>query len=59
MEWPSRRSAGEHRYAFRLYALDVPKLGLVSPTKQQLEAALEGHVLAEARLVGTYTRAAR
>ena len=50
---------GEHRYAFRLYALDVPKLGLVSPTKRQLEAAMEGHVLAEARLAGTYRRAAR
>ncbi len=46
--------AGEHRYSFRLYALDVPALALVSPTKQQLEAAMEGHVLAETPLVGTY-----
>jgi Raf kinase inhibitor-like YbhB/YbcL family protein len=51
--------AGEHRYAFRLYALDIAKLSLVSPTKQQLENAMEGHVLAEARLAGTYRRAAR
>ncbi len=51
--------SGEHRYAFRLYALDVPKLGLVSPTKQQLEKAMEGHVLAEATLTGKYRRAAR
>jgi Raf kinase inhibitor-like YbhB/YbcL family protein len=50
---------GEHRYAFRLYALDVPTLSLVSPTKQHLERAMEGHVLAEARLTGTYRRAAR
>ncbi len=50
---------GEHRYAFRLYALDVPRLSLVSPTKQQLERAIEGHVLAEARLSGTYRRAPR
>ncbi len=51
--------AGEHRYAFRLYALDVPKLILVSPTRRELEKAIEGHVLAEAHLVGTYRRAAR
>ncbi len=50
---------GEHRYVFRLYALDVPKLGLAAPTKQQLERAIEGHVLAEARLTGRYRRAAR
>lgn len=48
--------AGEHRYVFRLFALDVPALTLGSPTKQQLEAAIEGHVLAEARLTGTYRR---
>jgi Raf kinase inhibitor-like YbhB/YbcL family protein len=49
---------GEHRYSFRLYALDVPVLALVSPTKQQLVAAMEGHTLAEAQLVGTYRREA-
>jgi Raf kinase inhibitor-like YbhB/YbcL family protein len=48
--------AGEHHYSFRLYALDVPALALVSPTKQQLEAAMDGHALAEAQLVGTYRR---
>lgn len=48
--------SGTHRYAFRLYALDVPKLDLVSPTKQQLEKAMEGHVLAEATLDGTFRR---
>ena len=49
---------GEHRYEFRLYALDVPSLALTSPTKQQLENAMQGHVLAEAKLTGTYRRAA-
>lgn len=49
---------GEHRYEFRLYALDVPSLALTAPTKQQLENAIEGHVLAEAKLTGTYRRAA-
>lgn len=50
---------GEHRYEFRLYALGVKSLALTSPTKQQLERAMEGHVLAEARLTGTYRRAPR
>ena len=50
---------GEHRYAFRLYALDVAKLNLVSPTRQQLEAAIRHHVLAEAHLEGTYRRVTR
>ncbi|MGA7991822.1 MAG: YbhB/YbcL family Raf kinase inhibitor-like protein [Thermoanaerobaculia bacterium] len=49
--------SGEHRYEFRLYALDAP-LSAVSLTKQRLETAMDGHVLAEAKLVGTYRRAA-
>ena len=51
--------SGEHRYEFRLYALDLKALTLTSPTKAQLERAMEGHVLAEARLTGTYRRAPR
>ena len=45
---------GVHHYHFKLYALDT-RLGL-SPgaTKQQLLAAMQGHVLAEAKLTGTY-----
>ncbi len=48
---------GEHRYFFKLYALDagLPDLGL--PTKDELLNAMEGHVLAEAVLMGTYSRA--
>ncbi len=47
---------GEHRYFFKLYALDVglPDLGL--PTKDELLEAMEGHVVAEAVLIGTYSR---
>lgn len=45
-----------HRYSFRLYALDT-KLGLaVRARKQDLEAAMRGHALAEAELVGTFRR---
>jgi Raf kinase inhibitor-like YbhB/YbcL family protein len=47
---------GRHRYMFKLYALDR-ELGLERPTKQAVESAIAGHVLAEATLTGTYQRA--
>jgi Raf kinase inhibitor-like YbhB/YbcL family protein len=47
---------GRHRYMFKLYALDR-ELGLERPTRQDLEAAIAGHVLAEATLTGTYQKA--
>jgi hypothetical protein len=47
---------GTHRYFFRLYALDTA-LGLgAGASKEQLLQAMEGHVLAQAELMGTYTR---
>jgi len=48
--------SGTHRYIFKLYALDV-ELGLAEgATKDDVTAAMEGHVLADAALVGTFTR---
>ena len=47
---------GRHRYFHKLYALDIELPDLGHPTKQQLEQAMEGHVLAHAELVGTYER---
>jgi Raf kinase inhibitor-like YbhB/YbcL family protein len=45
-----------HRYDFRLYALDKA-LGLPpGAAKSDLLAAMEGHVLAEAQLMGRYGR---
>jgi len=45
-----------HHYHFHVFALDVPSLGLSGRfTGQDARAAIEGHVLAEAELVGTYT----
>jgi Raf kinase inhibitor-like YbhB/YbcL family protein len=45
---------GTHRYRFHLYALDVESLGLLTgATSQQVQAAMQGHVLAESMLVGT------
>lgn len=48
---------GRHRYFFKLYALDTMLGNLSSPTKADLERAMEGHVLAHAELVGTYAHA--
>jgi Raf kinase inhibitor-like YbhB/YbcL family protein len=47
---------GRHRYFHKLYALDIV-LSLDRPTKAKLEAAMKGHVLAEAQLIGTYQKA--
>ena len=47
---------GRHRYVHRLLALDTVLPDLKGPTKAELERALAGHVLEEARLVGRYAR---
>ncbi len=47
---------GRHRYFFKLFALDRELGDLAEPTKQALERAMEGHVLARAELVGTYEK---
>ena len=47
---------GRHRYFFKLYALDVVLSGLGAPTKAQLLDAMQGHVVAEATLMGTYQK---
>lgn len=47
---------GNHRYFFKLYALDTVLPDLHQPDKAQLLKAVEGHVLAQAELVGTYQR---
>ena len=47
----------EHRYFFKLYALNVPKLSFVAmPTKEQIELAMEGHIIEAAQLMGRYDR---
>jgi len=48
---------GRHRYFFKLYALDTLLGDLGSATKADLEAAMNGHVLGHAELMGTYQRA--
>lgn len=48
---------GRHRYFHKLYALDVVLPDLGAATKPQVEAAMQGHVLAQAELMGTYEKA--
>ena len=50
------RGHGMHRYVFRLFALDTRPGLPVGATRAELEAAMKGHVLAEAKLTGTYRR---
>jgi Raf kinase inhibitor-like YbhB/YbcL family protein len=48
-----------HRYFFKLYALAAP-LGLKpGASKQEVEQAMGGHVLATAQVMGTYARQRR
>ena len=47
---------GRHRYVHKLYALDVALGDLGQPTKATVEAAMRGHVVAQAELVGTYQK---
>lgn len=47
---------GTHRYFFKLYALDTTISLLPGVNKQGLLAAMEGSVLAETELMGTFTR---
>lgn len=47
---------GSHRYFFTVYAVDVPALELPGESRDDLEAALKGHTLAKARMMGRYER---
>ena len=44
---------GRHRYFHKLYALDSVLEGLNEPTKAAVEAAMQGHIIAQAELIGT------
>jgi Raf kinase inhibitor-like YbhB/YbcL family protein len=45
-----------HRYHFTLYALDQPLDLKAGASKEQLLEAMQGHILEQARLTGTYQR---
>jgi Raf kinase inhibitor-like YbhB/YbcL family protein len=48
-----------HRYFFKLYALGAALPLKAGATKQEVERAMRGHVLAETSLMGTYARHGR
>ncbi len=48
--------SGTHRYFFKLYALDTALDLPASTTKKDLEKAMQGHILGQAELMGTYRR---
>jgi Raf kinase inhibitor-like YbhB/YbcL family protein len=45
-----------HRYFFKLYALDTSLNLKPGASKRDLERAMQGHILAEGRLMGVYRR---
>jgi len=47
---------GRHRYFFKLYALDKVLQFGSHPTKKEVEAAMDNHVIAWGWLVGTYKK---
>ena len=46
---------GRHTYIFKAYALDTTPDLKEGYSKQDLEDAMKGHILAEAKLTGTFT----
>ncbi|HWC18046.1 MAG TPA: YbhB/YbcL family Raf kinase inhibitor-like protein [Terriglobales bacterium] len=53
---PCPPSGKAHRYFFKLYALDTQTSLKPGATKRDLEAAMKGHIIASAELMGTYQR---
>jgi Raf kinase inhibitor-like YbhB/YbcL family protein len=53
---PCPPAGSPHRYFFNLYALDTEIDLPPEATKKQLLKAMEGHVLADGHLMGTYQR---
>jgi Raf kinase inhibitor-like YbhB/YbcL family protein len=53
---PAPPGGKPHRYFFKLYALDTVLDLPVGSSRTQLENAMQGHVLAEGQLMGTYQR---
>ncbi len=46
----------EHRYRFTIYALDNPLDSKAGASKKQILNAMEGYILAQGQLIGTYQR---
>lgn len=48
--------SGTHRYFFKIYALDVETSLRDGATKDELERAMQGHILSHGELLGRYQR---
>ncbi len=53
---PCPPGGSSHRYFFRLYALDTELQLQPGATQQDLVGAIQGHILAQGQLMGTYQR---
>ena len=53
---PPQYEPSEHRYIFVLYALDSTLALNSGATKKEVLKAMQGHILAEAKLIGRYKR---
>ncbi len=53
---PCPPSGPAHRYFFKLYALDIELNLSLGATKADVEAAMQGHILAQGELMGKYGR---
>ncbi|MBI4088188.1 YbhB/YbcL family Raf kinase inhibitor-like protein [Candidatus Kaiserbacteria bacterium] len=53
---PPQYEPSEHRYFFRLYALDTMLPLQAGASKDEVLAAMQGHVIAQAELMGRYKR---
>lgn len=47
---------GTHRYFFKIYALDAELPLKAGATKAEVEKAMQGHIVAQGQLMGTYSR---
>ena len=56
---PPEYEPSEHRYFFRLYALDTELSLPEGASKADVLKAIEGHIIAQAELVGKYRRIAQ
>ncbi|PIR85536.1 YbhB/YbcL family Raf kinase inhibitor-like protein [Candidatus Kaiserbacteria bacterium CG10_big_fil_rev_8_21_14_0_10_45_20] len=53
---PSEYEPSEHRYFFTLYALDTTLNLPEGVSKEEVQDAMQGHILEEATLMGTYKK---
>lgn len=48
--------SGTHRYFFKLYSLDVILNLLEGASKEEVQNAIEDHIIDQAELIGTYSK---